>query len=49
MQFDLIYEANENVRAAWKILLNKYEVSDEKAERLTDMTRECNQCKLEGI
>ena len=48
VQFDLIQEADENAFRAWKILRNKYEVSDEKAESLTDVTMEWNQCKLEG-
>ena len=48
VQFDLIQEANENAFRAWNILLNKYEVSDEKAESLTDVTMEWHQCKLEG-
>ena len=37
--FDLILEANENAHEAWKLLLNKYEVSDEKQESLTDVTK----------
>ena len=48
VQFDLIQEADENAHVAWKILLNKYEVSDEKSESLTDVTMEWNQCKLEN-
>ena len=38
--FNLIQEANEVAHLAWKILLNKYEVSDEKQESLTDVTEE---------
>ena len=48
IQFDLIQEAEENAYRAWNILLNKYEVSDEKSESLTDVTMEWNQCKVEG-
>ena len=47
--FDLILEANENAHEAWKLLLNKYEVSDEKQESLTDVTKEWNSAKLESV
>ena len=48
VQFDMILEAEENAHTTWKILLNKYEVSDEKSESLTDVTMEWNQCKLDS-
>ena len=44
--FNLIQEANEVAHLAWKILLNKYEVSDEKQESLTDVTEEWNSSSL---
>ena len=47
--FDLILEADENAHKAWKLLLNKYEVSDEKQESLTDVTKEWNSAKLESV
>ena len=47
--FDLILEANENAHEAWKLLLNKYAVSDEKQESLTDVTKEWNSAKLASV
>ena len=47
--FDLIQEADENAHKAWKLLLRKYEVSDEKQESLTDVTDEWNKSKLESV
>jgi len=38
--FNLIMEAKEDAHKAWNILLNKYEVSNEKQESLTDITIE---------
>ena len=40
VQFDMILEAKENAHTVWKILLNKYEVSDEKSESLMDVAME---------
>ena len=47
--FNLILEAKEDAHKAWKILLNKYEVSNEKQESLTDVTIEWGACTLDGI
>ena len=47
--FDLIMEADEKAHKAWEILINKYEVSDAKQESLTDVTKEWNSAKLEGV
>ena len=44
--FNLIQEADEVAHLAWKILLNKYEVLDEKQESLTDVTEEWNSSRL---
>ena len=46
--FNLIMEAKEDAHKAWKILLNKYEVSNEKQESLTDVTIERGACTLDG-
>ena len=48
--FDLTQKADENTHhKAWKILLKKYEMSDERSESLNDVTIEWHECKLEGI
>ena len=47
--FDLIQEADENAYEAWRLLLNKYEVSGEKQETLTDVTEEWNNAKLDSV
>ena len=39
-------EADGNAHLAWKILLNKFEVSEQKQESLTDVTMEWAACKL---
>ena len=41
-------EAGEDAHKAWNILLNKFEVSDEKQESLTDVTIEWAACTLNG-
>ena len=46
--FNLIMEAKEDAHKAWKIPLNKYEVSNEKQESLTDVTIEWGACTLDG-
>jgi len=38
--FTLIMEADSDAHIAWKILLNEFEVSEQKQESLTDMTIE---------
>ena len=47
--FDLIQEADEDAHKAWKILLKKYEVSDEKTESLNEVTKEWHECNLGGV
>jgi len=46
--FDLIQEADETSYKAWKLILNKYEISGEKQEILTDVTEEWNYTKLDS-
>ena len=47
--FDLIQEVDEKASVAWELLLNKYEVSKEKQESLTDVTEEWNNTRLESM
>ena len=44
--FVLIMEADGNAHFARKILLNKFEVSEQKQESLTDVTMEWAACRL---
>ena len=44
--FNLIQEADENTYEAWKILLKKYEVSEEKIESLNEATKDWSKCNL---
>ena len=44
--FTLIMEADGDARVAWNILLNKFEVSEQKQESLTDVMMEWAACRL---
>ena len=39
-------KCNENSHEAWKALIEKYKVSDEKQESLNEMNNRCKNCRI---
>ena len=44
--FGLVRHCNENSHEAWKSLIDKYEVSDEKQEILNEFTDRWSNCRI---
>ena len=44
--FVLVRHYNDNSHEAWKALMEKYDVSDEKQESLNDVTNKWNACRI---
>ena len=44
----LVRQCDENANDAWKALIDKYEVSDEKQESLNEVTNGWKNCKIKG-
>ena len=47
--FSVIQEADSNAHEAWKLLLDKYDVSSQKQNSLTDVTEEWNNSRLGSV
>ena len=46
INFGLVRQCDENTHDAWKALIEKYEVSDEKQKSLNGVTNRWNNCKV---
>ena len=46
INFGLVRQCDENAHDAWKVLIEKYEVSDEKQESLNEVTNRWKNCKI---
>ena len=44
--FGLVRQCDENAHYAWKSLIYKYEVSDDKQESLNEVTNRWNKCNI---
>ena len=44
----LVTQCNEDANEAWKSLIEKYEVSDDKQEGLNEIKNWWNNCRIEG-
>ena len=47
--FGLVRQCDENAHEAWKALIDKYEVSDEKQESLNEVTNRWNNCSIKDL
>ena len=46
--FWVVRQCNDNAHEAWKVIIDKYEVSDEKQESLNEMTNIWNNFRIKG-